>query len=338
LFAALLALTGAQPAWLILAALYCVLFAFTGTDAFAGVAWLDLIGRVYPPDRRGRHIAVWQVLTALCGLGAGALVGLILSERGPAYPYNYALIFAAGGIALLFSLAGLLRVRETTPLAHEQTTALPWRDLIPHVIALWRRDPLLRRVALARVAFSLSAMAHPFFVLYATEVLALPPQTIGLFIAVQTVGALLTSVLMGRLADRHGPQLALQVGVLIVLSAPILALILVFVSLPAGHPLAYVYAWIYVCIGVAGNLIMMGFMNYVLEIAPPDRRPFYFGTANFVNSVGMLGPAIAGWLLTWATYPVLFAVSLGFGLITVLLVFRLPHRNQRESFQQIITH
>ena len=88
--------------------------------------------------------------------------------------------------------------------------------------------------------------------------------------------------------------------------------------------LRWLYVWIYVCIGLADNLIMLGYLNYMFDIIPAGQRPIYMGAFNAIGAIGVLGPSIAGWLLGLTSYAVLFAISLGFGLLTLGLAIRLP--------------
>jgi MFS family permease len=172
-------------------------------------------------------------------------------------------------------------------------------------------------------------MIFPFYVLYATDELHIPAETIGVFIFAQTVGMILASLILGRVVDRQGPQRAVQIGTLIVMSAPVLALGLALGDSEVAEVLRTGYAWIYICMGLANNLVFLGFNNYVLEIAPASQRTIYLGALNTINSIGAAGPAFAGWLLGVTSYPVLFAVSFLFGIATLVSALRLPSMRQK---------
>jgi MFS family permease len=86
--------------------------------------------------------------------------------------------------------------------------------------------------------------------------------------------------------------------------------------------------WIYVCIGLSDNLMMLGFLNYLFDIAPPGQRTIYVGTFNAVASIGLLGPVIAGWVVTHLSYPVLFFTSLCFATASLVMALKLPLARQ----------
>ena len=318
---AILLITHADPPWIILATILIGFTFFFASDAFASVPWLDLLGRAFPAERRGQVISMWQVGKAVAVLGISALVSYLLGASGPPFPTNYVWIFGGVTLCLGISTVAILFLYEPpVPENEPATTHIPWRDFGRHLHNIWRQDSRFRLLAVARITFSLSAMSFPFYVLYATNTLYIPDATIGVFIFAQTVGASLASVILGRMADQHGAQRVIIIGTIIATTAPLLAL---GFSL-GGLNLRWLYVWIYVCIGLADNLIMLGYLNYMFDIIPAGQRPIYMGAFNAIGAIGVLGPSIAGWLLGLTSYAVLFAISLGFGLLTLGLAIRLP--------------
>jgi hypothetical protein len=66
---------------------------------------------------------------------------------------------------------------------------------------------------------------------------------------------------------------------------------------------------------------MLGFYNYMLEIAPNDQRPVYIGLGNTIMGLLTLAPTLGGWLLERTSYTVLFALVsglIGLGAIATL--------------------
>jgi MFS family permease len=326
LLAILVALTGAQPAWLTVGALYLTLVLLFGTDSFSIVSWLDIMKRAFPPGKRGRLMAVWQGVAALAGLGVAYLVSLILGEHGPPFPYNYALIFACGGVAMLLSVVAVAAIDEPPPTSEEEAddTFIPWAEFRWRMLDLWKRDARLRLVTLSRLFVMLTELAVPFYVIYATDQLGFPVSAIGVFIVAQTVSSLLGALLLGGLADQLGAHRASQLGVLITFSAPLLALILFLTHTGPGSLLRYTLPWVYLVIGQSANLFLMGHTNYTLDIAPRGQTGLYVGVVNTVSSLGVFAPLFAGWLLSRTSYGVVFGLAVAFGLWGLLLTMRLP--------------
>jgi MFS family permease len=172
-------------------------------------------------------------------------------------------------------------------------------------------------------------MANGFYVIFATQVVRLPEQVIAQFILAQTIGNLLGSVFFGRIADRSGSLRVIQTGALILLSAPVIALVLTLMpGLPATAVVPLLLA-VYVIIGACDNIIILGFMNYVLDIAPPGQRTIYMGVSNALNGIGVMGPLFAGWLLGLTSYTLLFSVTILFAAVGMIFAIRLPAMRTR---------
>jgi MFS family permease len=303
---------------------------FLTGDGFATIGWLDMLTRAFPSEKRGSYIASWQAISSLGIMGVSVLVGIILADSGPQFPENYVILFGLGVILFFLSALGTLSIYEPPlPPDAPQTTNIPWRDFGAHLLQIWRTDSRLRKLAAARVIFSFAMMSFSFFVLFATDQLHLPAETIGSFITAQTVGTMIAGLALGRVADRFGPQRAVQIGAVITATAPILGLAM---SMRTGWSTAWliaIYVWIYICTGLANNILFLGFGNYLLDIAPAGQRTIYIGAVNAINSIGVVAPFVAG-LLAATSYTVLFAVTLGFCLVALVMVFRLPHSRQAD--------
>jgi len=320
-----IALTKGEPAWLNLGVIIVAYGIFFGTDAFAAIPWLDILRRAFPPEKRGRYVAVWQVVKAIALLGTSAAVSYLLGANGPGFPANYTVIFGAVSLCLAVSF-GLTSLFVELPNQGDEppTTHVAWRDFGAHLVQMWRVDRRLRIITVVRILFSLSEMAFPFYILYAQRELGFPAATLGLFILAQTVGMSLASIVLGRLADRHGAQRAIQVGTVLVGTAPLLALGMAVLDVGAGSVARYAFVWVYVCIGLAENLIILAFLNYLFDAAPSGQNTIYMGAFNTLTGIGLLGPVLGGWLLGATSYRALFAVTLALAVGASALALRLP--------------
>jgi hypothetical protein len=87
-----------------LAAFYFLYLAFYITDGIGSVAWLDILGRCVKPAARARLISLGTVAPGVAGIGAGAIVGIVLSSPALPWPKNYALLFGLCGASWTLSL------------------------------------------------------------------------------------------------------------------------------------------------------------------------------------------------------------------------------------------
>jgi MFS family permease len=297
---------------------------FGMSDGFASVAWLDIIARAIPLRQRGRLMGLSQFIGGLAGIGVGALVGLIL-ERRP-FPSNYALLFTLAGIALVPSAVALSLIREPPPedTGFEEDEDCQARAKTDN----WRKilsDPIFRHLMACRILVGMLGLATSFYVVHAGEVLHLPQSVIGKFVIAQTLAGVVASLLLGLISERWGPRYVARVGSAATVAGPLFALT---VHLTNVDWLVQAYPFVYAALGFVNSTWMMGFTNYLLEIAPPGMRPAYVGLGNTILGVLTFVPIIGGRLLETTSYTVLFGVTSAVTMAGFLLTLGLKPARQ----------
>jgi MFS family permease len=222
-------------------------------------------------------------------------------------------MFAISQIACLFI------VEPPENVAAERPTL---RDYLPQLFQLLRTDAAFSRVAAIRLLAGLGSLASPFYVLHATGVLQLPPAAIGLFTGAATIGATLAGIGLGPVADRYGSHRVVQISTWSQVLVPVLALLFHFGLFGAANKA--LYPVVYVLLGLFEGSLVMGFLNYVLEIAPPGQRPNYMGLTNTLSGLLIVMPLLGGWILEQSSYPVLFALAAVGTLLSALLTLAMP--------------
>lgn len=300
-----------QP--LILLAIFLVgLGWFAGWDAFVAIAWFDLFGKAMTSRERGRLIGIGQVCDGLLAIGAGWMVAQLLSERGPAYPLNYAAIFALAGLAFFIALLGSALTVERHEAVPEHSPATSLSDYGRRLSEIWRNDAAFARVNVVRLLTGLSGLATPFYILHATQVAAIRPEIIGTFAAVGSIGVALGGLLLGQVAARRGAgggaHRVIQVTAWLAAIPPALGIMLALIR-PTPEQ-AWIYGVCYLITGMVDGSVLLGFFNYILDLAPPGNRPLYMGLANTLGGALIAAPILGGWVLDVSSYPVLFALTL----------------------------
>jgi hypothetical protein len=145
-------------------------------------------------------------------------------------------------------------------------------------------------------------LAIPFYVQHAIKELGLPPGVVGSFVIAQTIASVAASAILGLVCERWGTRYVIRIGTAAAILGPLFAL----VAYLAGDQLAPAYPLVYVSLGIINSTWIMGFFNYLLEIAPEGMRPTYIGISNFVMGTLTLIPVLGGWLLEATSYTVLF--------------------------------
>jgi MFS family permease len=323
LLALVLWITRAQPPWLILLLSSLVIMGFWVGDGLASVPWFDLLSKAIPPQRRGRLIGTGQILSGAMGLVIGAIVEWMLSNRGPAYPNNYALLFALGFLALALSFVAIaLSIEQPGPFTSETPS---WREFLPRLWQVLAQDHIFRRYVIARQLFSLSGLATPFYMTYALSRLNLPAQVAGRYTSISVVGSILAAVAFGWINERYGTKRVILIGLGITTAIPTIAL-----AIPrlfsAAEQLAWGYGLVFLFISASASTMMPGWMAYVLEHAPEQERPTYVGLTNTLNGIATLFSTLGGLILQWTgdNFYLLFTITLAGLLFAWPLPFTLP--------------
>ncbi len=309
--------------------LFGVQILFFAADALASVAWFDMVGKMIPDTRRGRLFGSGQLVSGLLAIGMGGLLAALLREDGLPFPQNFAVILALADFFFLFSLFSLSLVIEPEEVVEESRPV--WRDYLPQLLDTLRQDRALARLILVRLLAGCDSLALGFYVLFATRKLGLPPETLGLFTAAQTVGRILSSVGMGALVERAGSHRVVQLATAIGVTAPVLGLGLVLTGAQRSGTTTLVFAWVFVAMGITISSGMLGHFNYALELAPAGQRPTYIGLLNTISGVLIVLPTVGGWILRATSFGVLFGLTGSVLIVAHALSLSLPSARQRSA-------
>ncbi|HET7088216.1 MAG TPA: MFS transporter [Anaerolineae bacterium] len=321
LFVVMLALGESLDRGLVFAGLVAMVAIFRGFDSVAAVAWFDIVSKSLPTDVRSRVFGAGQALANVFRFGASLVVTAAI-YGGLVYPHSFAMLYGFAVIALALSLVGLLALRE--PVEKNGSSLSDQMGLLAHAVHVLSKDKAFRQVTIVRLMVGLFDLARPQYIVHATNELGLPASNIGLFIAAQTIGGILGSVALGRLCERRGSTAVIRISSLLAVSVPLIALALQ--AFGHGQPALATagYLLVYVLIGALDASFLLGFLVYVLDIAPPGERPAYTGLANTVAGVMVIAPTIGGIILQLTSYPVLFLSAAMGGALALLGARRLP--------------
>lgn len=301
-----------------LAVFFLLYLAFNICEGVSTVAWIDIVAKTLPASKRGALFSAMQFFGNLLGLGAGLVVRSVLGNRNIFFPRNYGILFSLAAAVYSIEYVALYRLQE-----FPATTAVLKRSLTNYfrgMPQLLRNNPNFSRLAVIRIFIGSSGLLLPFYVVYGQKMLQLQPEIIGSFVLLQTAGNSLGSVALGWLSDRRGNRRVIQYTAAFTLLAPVLALLALLAAAIIPLPLPiYVYAAVFAVIGISYSGVMIGFTNYLLEMADESERPSYYGLLNFINASTMFLPLLGGAVIGAASFytALLLGICLaaaGFGL------------------------
>lgn len=298
------------------------LYAFGG--GLGGAAFLDIVAKCVPVNQLGSFFGHRQFWGSLGAIAAGMLVRAILAEGGVFFPANYALLFIIAFANFAVGWAVFAAIRERPGRLAESQSFINMLKDAPNLI---RRHRSYRLLLISRLLFGSSAVAFPFYIVYCRRALGVPESSVGTYLTIEMVGLMAAIPLWAHLSDRRGPRSLLLVAALLGVAGPGLAALASL--LPTASALARIaFGVVFLSLAAVGSGTFMGYTNYLIGIAPEERRPVYIGVQNTLYAVTAFLPMFGGVIVRLASFRVLFIMATLFALSGALMAFRLPPLSQ----------
>ena len=290
-------------------ALFVVARLAAGSSA---VARAELVARMVPPEQRSNVVSVRSFTGDIGGFGAGLLISVILGAQGLSFPLNYAWLLAISSASFLLAISALSAVVE--PAGAPRGTSIDLKRQLARTPALLRADRVFRQYIIARGIGDIAGIADPFYILYATEVLGVPPAMSGLYLAARMVVRMLSNLVWARTCRRHGNLWTFRTARLLgalepvaVLGFGLLRLLLWRDGLPPYAGILFALPFSLQGLAISANNISR--TSYLYEIAPDGDRPTYIGLSNTLLGPLQFLPTLGGLLVTTVGYPAVFLLA-----------------------------
>jgi len=227
--------------------LFYLLLTITSLGAgFAGLSFMDIVGKAIPSTRRGSFFAARFFFGGIAALGGSALVGYLLGGRsGLDFPTNYAVLMFASFITISLAMGTFALVVE----------------------------PM-------RLCLMVAQVSTPFYIVYARRAFQVPASMLGVYQTGLTLASVVSNLAWGRISDQWGNRRLVRISNLVGMAMPVAALAMgplerIMPSLNEVIP--YLFAAIFVLLGSYRTGTAIGNVNYLLDIAPAENRPLYIG-------------------------------------------------------------
>lgn len=291
---------------------------------FAGVAFMEIVSKTVPPERRGSFWGLRMSVGGLLAAGFGRLVAEILD--GNPFPRNYEILFL---FAFFFIFAGLFSfawVKE--PELPNRLPKVPYRQRLGEAFSLLKTDPHFFRLYSTRLLIGTYTVAAPFYVLYAQQELRFPVATAGLFVSAEVLGLAVSNLWWSAFSNRGKDGLVLIGAAAMALFAPFWALVSSWMEF---GPL--VYAFIFFALGATNSGLAVGYLNHLLKIAPEPSRTLYIGLLHTLLFPILFFPGLGGLILSarGGSYFTLFFTALVLALAGGALAWRIFQSERKAA-------
>lgn len=314
-----------EDAAVLLVVFFTLLTVYSLSAGLAGICFVDIVAKAIPATRRGAFFGWRLFLGGLLAFGGSLLVTYILDEgRGLAFPDNYAVLFLFAFFILCVAMGCfILTVEPLEPVNEERITL---GRQFRRALDLPRRDSNYRRFLTMRLLLMGAEIATPFYIVYAKRALSVPVSMVGVYLMGTTLASFASNLLWGRISDRQGNKLLLILSSALGLLMPLTALSvgpLADLWPGLGEFAPGLFALVFVLSGGYKSGTMIGNLNFLLEITPPDDRPIYIGFTNTILGIALLASSVGGLIVDMAGFTVLFSLALAFYAVALFLTLRL---------------
>lgn len=300
------------------------------------LAFMDVVGKAVSPTRRGSFFAQRAFWGSILSIGAGSLVGFLLTGPGGlAFPRNVALLFGLASLSLALAAGFWSMVKE--PPSEVQPERVRWLKLVQRGARFLQDNRPYRTYILVRLCAMLAGMAGPFYVVYAKTVLNIPAQMIGVYLTARTMASILSNLLWGRISDRKGNRWLIQIATVVSLAMPLLVLTsgVLLARVPGAMTwLPWAFTLVFVASGASSAASGIASSGYLLDVAPPAQRPLYLGFTNTIFGISIFMSSLGGLIVEWSGFATLMILSAAFyGLVLLLSAGMVEPRIQKPEAQ-----
>ncbi len=312
---------------------YTLLTVYSLGGGVAGLSFMDVVAKAIPSTRRGTFFGWRRFLGGILALGGSLVVRYVLDERwGLAFPHNFGVLFFLAFLTMSGAMISFgLFVEPVEPVLNQSVALL---GQMRRALRLPRRDANYGCFLGARLLATAAGMATPFYIVYAKRVLGVSAGMVGVYLTCATLAGIASTLVWGQISDQRGNRGLILLANLVGLATPLAAL---SIPLLASRPLSlaaqapHAFAVVFVLSSIFQTGLVIGYHNYLLDIAPAEDRPLYIGLANTLTGLTMLVSAVGGLIVDLAGLVTLFWVAVAFYVGTLLLAGRLQEPREQGS-------
>ena len=262
-------------------------------------------------DRRGERLGIFGMARSAGYLIAPLAGAALLKVMPPEQVFTF--------IGVMSALAALPSLR--LPDQPMRRTDRPTIRMLYRAILSTRAFQLL--AALEGAVYVATYALKAFLPIYALTAMQLDLLVIGLFFSLQEAAHLLARPFGGRLADRIGPLRSIRMG---------LGLMAAGFALLAVTDGALVFGCVACSLGVGLGLILPATLSLMASEIAPDRLGASMGALGALRNLAKIaGPVLAGLVLTYLPYGLLFSLAAGLLGATALTLGSAPLPRQEQG-------
>jgi MFS family permease len=307
---------------IVIGSFFILIFIFSFSGGFAGLSYSDIIGKLVKKGNRGKLYASKQFAASVAALIGGLLVKNIFTPGNFSFPINYSLILFIGFVGLIIAGIAFWFINEPpSTINNKDNNSL--KEHFKKVPNILKKDQRFSQFIIVENLASFSRMLLPFYIIYAQDTFAINKGYVGTYLLYQISGTILSNIIWGYISNKLGSKLVVRICILGGSLLPILALLIT----PLGPDY---YKIIFFLIGFLISGRKVGFVPYLLNISPDEKRTDYLGVRGTFNIMVVMLPFLGGVFIDFLGYTLTFSLVSGIMLTAFLIIGNTyPHEQHK---------
>ena len=299
------------PEGMIIYLIFFFISFFSLSEAFASLSYTDILGKSVLQEKRKSFLSLRQAISSsLIFLSAFAVKEIL---KMFAFPDNYSVLFLLAGISLAIASLGFWNLKEVKVQKQESNQGLIHflrllRDELKGNKNLWSYLIIINTLGIGMGVL-------PFMILFAKENIGLDANQIGNFVILKTIGLVVSGLVLFRYANRFGYKSILYAAVIVSASIPVFGLFF------GGNALIFQFAFLLG--GIYVSFFTISRSGVLLEISTDTNRIIYAVLAGIGNILITIFPLLAGLVIEYWGFNVVFIMISATILISLFFIHRL---------------
>ena len=237
------------------------------------------------------------------------------------FPLSFRAVFLMGLVsALVATVVVSVGVREVTD--DRVVEHIRLRDIFPIGVQILRENRPFRNYTLVKVLVGAAEFAVPYYIIAAGELEGAPAGFVGIMTTVYLVSKVVSSLVLGRIADRFGATRVLRCSCLCGAAAALMVILI------RDWRLAFV---MYALLAVAVNGVMMSNNIACVAYSGNVRTPIYAAASGLLCAPLYVVSSFAGAAIVGRfSYTAVFLIAMAVYAVCALLTFTLKDEPNRR--------
>lgn len=311
---------------LIIILIFAWMFLFALSGAFAGISYIDILGKSVKGLQRKRFLVFRQFLS-----GTGLFISALIARqilKSFKYPSNYMIFFFASATLLFVASFGFIAIREKPSNIDDENVA--FKEIIRSIPNVLRNDNNIKNLIIGVNLIGLIITLIPFFVVLIKTQDKINSSMIGNFLLFQIIGMTISNYVWLKVVKKSSYKGVFKIAIVLHSILPIVALVFVY-YLPY-----YLFSLVFLLNGIAFSGFRIASSGALLEISNETNRPLYSGIYGAFNITFSIFPLIIGALISSIGYVPLFIGASFFSLLSLIFINKL-NCNKQEPDQTYLS-